>query len=55
MVWFSRFDGRLMIVMASKGHFLTQIPQPIQSSSDIVAILEKECRGVAAANYNANI
>ena len=28
-----------MIVMASKGHFLTQIPQPIHNSSEIKAIL----------------
>ncbi|KAI8895074.1 hypothetical protein BC833DRAFT_529850 [Globomyces pollinis-pini] len=28
-----------MILIASKGHFLTQIPQPIQSSSEIKANL----------------
>ena len=39
VVSFSRFLGRLMIMMASKGHFFTQIPQPMQSSSEIQAIL----------------
>ncbi|KAH9074208.1 hypothetical protein EDB83DRAFT_2355428 [Lactarius deliciosus] len=28
-----------MIVMASNGHFLTQIPQPMQRNSDMKAIL----------------
>ena len=68
VVSFSKFLGKLMIMMASKGHFciciivkdtpglvnsalecnvdkclsltFTQIPQPIQSSSDIQAIFE---------------
>ena len=31
-----------MIVTASNGHFFTQIPHPIQSSSDMEAILERE-------------
>ena len=31
-----------MMVTASKGHFLTQIPQPMHSCSDIVAILIKK-------------
>jgi len=30
-----------MIMMASKGHFLTQMPQPMQSSSEIQASLEE--------------
>lgn len=34
-----RLDGKLMIRTASKGHFRTQIPQPIHNSSEIVAIL----------------
>lgn len=29
-----------MMLMAPKGHFLTQIPQPMHSRSDIKAILE---------------
>ena len=37
----SRFFGRLMIMIASKGHFLTQMPQPMQSSSEIQASLEE--------------
>ncbi|KAI9193681.1 uncharacterized protein BJ171DRAFT_429304 [Polychytrium aggregatum] len=28
------------MLMASKGHFLTQIPQPMQSSSEMKATLE---------------
>jgi hypothetical protein len=60
VVSFSKFFGRLMIMMASKGHFcgrvvsrrdsggevvhrtstFTQIPQPMQSSSEIHEILE---------------
>merc|ERR1719470_594554 len=39
VVHFSRLEGRLMMVTASKGHFFTQIPHPMQSSSEIVAIL----------------
>lgn len=34
MTWLSRFVGRLMIVIALKGHFLGQIPQPIQRDSE---------------------
>ena len=41
VVSFSRFLGRLMICTASKGHFLTQIPQPMQRSSEIYAIFEE--------------
>ena len=33
-----KFEGKLMMVIASKGHFFTQIPQPMQSSSEIEAI-----------------
>jgi hypothetical protein len=39
VVLLSRFLGRLMIWMASKGHFLTQMPQPMQSSSERKATL----------------
>jgi hypothetical protein len=34
----SRFAGRLMIWMASNGHFFTQIPHPMHSSSEMNAI-----------------
>ena len=37
----SPYLGKLMISMASKGHFLTQIPQPIHSSSEMDAIFEE--------------
>jgi hypothetical protein len=30
-----------MIMMASKGHFLTQMPHPMHSSSEIQAVLEE--------------
>jgi len=30
-----------MIMIASKGHFFTQMPQPMQSSSEIQASLEE--------------
>ncbi len=40
VVCLSRLLGTLMMVMASKGHFFTQIPQPMQSSSDSEAIFE---------------
>lgn len=40
VVWPSRLLGRLMIWIASKGHFLTQIPQPIHNSSEIQASFE---------------
>ena len=39
VVSFSRFFGRLMIWMASKGHFFTQMPQPMQSVSERKATL----------------
>ena len=34
-----KFDGKLIIPMASKGHFLTQIPHPMHNSSEMKAIL----------------
>ncbi|KAI8617865.1 hypothetical protein BC830DRAFT_56604 [Chytriomyces sp. MP71] len=37
---FSRLVGRFTMWIASKGHFLTQIPHPMQSSSERKAILE---------------
>ena len=40
MTWDSRFVGRLMILMAAKGHFFTQIPHPIQSRSEMKAIFD---------------
>ncbi|OUS46389.1 hypothetical protein BE221DRAFT_75014 [Ostreococcus tauri] len=39
VVSFSRFFGRLIIVSASNGHFFTQIPHPMHSSSERNAIL----------------
>ena len=36
----SRFLGRLIIMIASNGHFFTQMPHPMQSSSEIQADLE---------------
>jgi len=36
----SRLLGKFMIWMASNGHFFTQIPQPMQSSSEIQASFE---------------
>lgn len=35
----SRLVGKLMMLMASKGHFLGQIPHPIHSRSEMKAIL----------------
>jgi hypothetical protein len=35
---FSNSSGKLTTVMALKGHFLTQIPQPLQSDSDMTAL-----------------
>lgn len=35
VTWVSRFVGRLMMVMASKGHFLGQIPQPMHRDSEM--------------------
>lgn len=40
MTSFSRFVGKLMICIAEKGHFLTQIPHPMHSVSDMKAIFE---------------
>jgi trans-aconitate methyltransferase len=37
---FSRLVGRLIMLIAPKGHFLTQIPQPMHRVSEIKAILE---------------
>lgn len=39
MTWLSKLVGRLMMLMASKGHFFGQIPQPIQRRSEMKAIL----------------
>ena len=36
----SKLVGKLIMWMASKGHFLEQIPQPIHKSSEIKAILD---------------
>jgi hypothetical protein len=36
----SIFLGTLTILMAPKGHFLTQIPQPTQSISEISTMVE---------------
>jgi hypothetical protein len=35
---FSSSSGRLTMLMALKGHFLTQIPQPLHSTSDMTAL-----------------
>ena len=40
VIWVSRLVGKLMIVMAPKGHFFGQIPHPMQSRSDMKAILD---------------
>lgn len=40
MTWDSRFVGKLMILMAPKGHFFTHIPQPIHSRSEIKEIFD---------------
>lgn len=40
MTWVSRLVGKLMMLMAPKGHFLGQIPQPIHRRSDMKAILD---------------
>ncbi|KAI1141908.1 hypothetical protein F5Y05DRAFT_209617 [Hypoxylon sp. FL0543] len=40
VTWVSRLVGRLMIVIASKGHFLGQIPHPMQRLSEMKAIFE---------------
>lgn len=36
----SRFVGKLMMLMAPKGHFFTQMPHPIHSRSEMNAILD---------------
>lgn len=35
-----KFLGKLMIVMASNGHFFTQIPQPMHRVSEMELIFE---------------
>ena len=40
MTWDSRFVGRLMMLMAPNGHFLTQIPHPIHNLSEMKAIFD---------------
>ncbi len=39
-VSFYMFLGRLMILMARKGHFFTHSPQPMHSTSEIMQILD---------------
>ena len=38
VVWLAKLAGKLIILMASYGHFFTQIPHPMQRISEIVAI-----------------
>jgi hypothetical protein len=40
VVSLSRLLGKLIIAIASNGHFFTQIPQPIHNSSDICEIFD---------------
>ena len=40
VTWDSRFVGRLIILIAPKGHFFGQIPQPIHRLSEMNAILD---------------
>ena len=40
VVSFSKFLGRLMMFRASNGHFFTQIPHPMQRSSEMYAIFD---------------
>jgi len=40
VTWDSRLVGRLMMLMAPKGHFLGQIPQPMHKLSEMKAILD---------------
>lgn len=40
MTCVSKLVGRLMISMAPNGHFLTHMPHPMQSRSDMKAIFE---------------
>jgi hypothetical protein len=40
VVWLARLLGKLMIWIASNGHFFTQMPQPMHSSSEIQDILD---------------
>lgn len=48
MTWLSRFVGRLMIVIALKGHFFGQIPQPIQRDSERKASRESGVTSIPA-------
>lgn len=41
VTWVSRLVGKLMMLMASKGHFLGQIPHPMQRRSEMKAILDE--------------
>jgi hypothetical protein len=40
VTWVSRLVGKLMMLMASKGHFLGQIPHPMHRRSEMKAILD---------------
>lgn len=40
VIWVSRLVGRLMMLIAPKGHFFGQIPQPMHSRSEMKAILD---------------
>jgi hypothetical protein len=42
----SRLVGRLMILIAPKGHFFGQIPQPMQRLSEMKAILDEESTSI---------
>lgn len=48
MTWLSRFVGRLIIVIALKGHFFGQIPQPIQRDSERKASRESGVTSIPA-------
>jgi hypothetical protein len=40
VTWVSRLVGKLIMLMASNGHFFGQIPQPMQRPSEMKAIRE---------------
>ena len=40
VTWVSKFVGRLIMLIAPKGHFFGQIPQPIHRLSEIKAIFD---------------
>jgi len=40
VTWDSRFVGRLMMLIAPKGHFFTHIPHPMQRRSEMKAIFD---------------